>query len=91
MTRKHLITGLATFVLAIGLAVTPASAKKGCAPGKAGTKGCKNEIQACQAKCTSGTKKDQRKCKVACKRDTVRACKADTTVCTASASGAFID
>lgn len=91
MTRKQLFTGLATLVLALGLAITPASAKKGCAPGKSGTAGCKNEIQACQAKCTTGTKKEIKKCKRQCKGSVVKACKADPTVCTGSASAAFLD
>jgi len=90
---KRIVACCAVLVLAAGLTAGPAFGKNLCAPGKNGAKGCKNEIAACitATACSAKKGKDKRSCKKACKTTVVNACKVNTTVCSASPSGAFID
>ncbi len=91
MIYEKLLLGAAAAVLAAGL-VNPAMAVKGCAPGKTGSKGCKNEIQACIASdCAELTRRAKAKCKRECKRDVKRQCKESAGAFCASPSGAFLD
>ncbi len=93
MTLRTITTAAAVAVLGASLAMTPALAKNFCSPVKKLTKGCKNEIAACVTAeaCASKTGRAKRTCKRGCKTDTVTACRLDNTVCTGSASGAFVD
>jgi hypothetical protein len=90
MTRKKVLAAVAALVVGLAFAAAHApAAVKGCSPLKNGTKGCKNEIKECiTARVATGERK--KKAKVACTKDTVTACKANTAAC-ASPSGAFLD
>ena len=79
-------------VLALGAGLVASDAMGMCSRFKNRTKGCKNEIKACTvAECAELTGREKRLCKTACRTDVKNACKADPTVCTGSASAAFLD
>jgi hypothetical protein len=91
---KKIVTVVGLLVLGATLAASPALAANPCKAGKKGVKGCKNEIQGCAGVRTckvSFKGKPRKQCNKACKTETVTACQADNTVCSASPSGAFLD
>jgi len=96
MIGKKMLAMLGIAVLGASLAASPAHAVKGCAFGKKGVKGCKNELQGCIALngCKDKTKfpkkKDRKTCAKTCKTTLKTACSTAPTVCTSSASGAFL-
>ena len=90
MIRKKMFAALAVMAFGAGLAFAPAADAKKC-PGL-----CKTAIQGCQSRCATGTidgkKVTKKKCKLVCKNQIVKHCKAKKDVPTAcSPSGAFVD
>jgi len=85
MTGKKLLALVAVGGLGMGLAATPATAKKKC------KKLCRDDIAACKAANCAPLTKGRRKCNRTCKRDAIELCRSrpDTTTC--SPSGAFLD
>ena len=91
MTLKTIFHAAAVTILGASLAASPVLAKNFCSPGRNLAKGCKNEIKQCGTdNCTGKTGKDRRLCLRGCRTSVKTACRADSTVCTGSASGAFL-
>ena len=66
------------------LCTTPgeAATRKECKPSK-----CRLEIDVCKATCSSGTKREQRRCRKKCKSQVTKACRADTQTCGGNTGG----
>lgn len=89
MSGRTILATAAAVIFSVGLMVSIAPAKGGPKCGKL----CKTDIAACKATC-EGTKKEKGKCKRACRKELLDACKLQPTPrssCTpASPSGAFL-
>lgn len=86
MTHSKAATarGILSLVGVLVLCTTPceAATRKECKPAR-----CRTEIDVCKASCTSGSKREQRRCRRKCKSQVTQACRADQQRCGDGGSG----